>query len=118
MTAVDLVSVLRGRGVELWLESQRLHYRGIISDEEREALRAQKPAVLRLLAEGGPGEGCLTKSADGDVWEAMRRLAPYLGLPVRLDGHDGFLWGLTPHGGIFDTGTVLLTVDHASVETP
>jgi hypothetical protein len=52
MTAVELVSALRARGVELVAAGDRLRFRPseAVTSEEREALRCHKAEVLRLLA--------------------------------------------------------------------
>jgi hypothetical protein len=115
MNVAELVTELRERGVELWGESDGLHVRGTLSDAEREALRSEKAAVLRLLNQAGPGWGPASRRVAECEWMEMRRLGPLLGKPASLDGRAGILWGLTPLGAIFDTGVFLVTVDFKDV---
>ena len=56
MTAEDLLERLRSRGVALWVEGERLRYRappGAMDEETATHLKAQKTALIELLAEGG-----------------------------------------------------------------
>jgi L-cysteine---[L-cysteinyl-carrier protein] ligase PchF len=57
MSAAELVAELVRVGVQLWEESGRLHFRapkGVLTNEQREALREQRDAVLEYLREGPP----------------------------------------------------------------
>jgi hypothetical protein len=50
MTATALVTALHARGLRLWAEFHVVPRR-LLTDDDRAALRANKPAVLALLAD-------------------------------------------------------------------
>ncbi|GAB3491537.1 non-ribosomal peptide synthetase [Amycolatopsis cihanbeyliensis] len=56
MKAPEIVAELRTLGVDLWAESGQIRFRaprGVLTDERREALRAHKAEIVRLLDRDG-----------------------------------------------------------------
>jgi hypothetical protein len=116
MDAATLVRELRVRGVRLWKGADGLYYEGPVLAADVEALRLHKSELLSMVESKAPGEPVRSRDVPAETWEAMRRLAPLVGRTVHDGDREGVLWGVTPHGAIFDTGAVLLTLEHEAVQ--
>ncbi len=66
MKADDVIGSLNARGIELWQDGGTLRYRapaGALTEQERAALKANKPAILKALAPSPIGTTATTASA-------------------------------------------------------
>lgn len=103
MSAEQVLSHLRERGIELELAEGRLRLKGKYDESDRSLVREFKPQLMSLLEQGRRAP--MPTEPD---WAIMRTLAAYLGQQVTDGKRNYILWGISPHGAICHDGKVLV----------
>lgn len=103
MSAEQVLSHLRERGIELELDEGRLRLKGKYGDAERSMVREFKSQLMWLLEHGRR-----VPIPAGPDWAIMRTLAASLGQQVTDGQRNYLLWGISPHGAACHDGKVLV----------